>query len=278
MSSSACRIHFLHTPSHTGYYFAHCFSSKLEHSLLRQAANFLPLDVLKPLPLTTPPPPPDRPYVCQPSVIVPHSRCSRKVYTLVLAAFALFVYTSASHTHYFLDLQRKFMATQPPPPPHEKWQCHLCDGGPYLYANTSSCTGVLRNGTQCGHGVCHLCKKDNDIPPPISPGALRSPPTPAKTIYSTAMPRAVPSMAPGTRRDGDRSKYHHHAMELNARPDATGWWICSSCDSLNNPELSCGRCTSCNHTKCPSCRPYRRTGQHHSHLTGLQQAGESTFD
>jgi hypothetical protein len=56
----------------------------------------------------------------------------------------------------------------------EKWQCHLCKGGPHIYATTPSCTDVLSNRSQCGHQMCHDCKIDGEIPPQSGSGAFRS--------------------------------------------------------------------------------------------------------
>jgi hypothetical protein len=49
-----------------------------------------------------------------------------------------------------------------------KWQCHLCQTGPHLTATTKCCTGVLRNGKQCGQIICDQCITDDDIPGPLS--------------------------------------------------------------------------------------------------------------
>ena len=148
-------------------------------------------------------------------------------------------------------------------PSPEKWKCHVCQAGPHLCATTLRCTGVVL-GAQCPHEMCKECKKDGNITPPLAAtgGALRSPPNPATTLYTSAtMPRTVPDMAParGNDRDRDRGKYHQPAMRLSSRPPPlTGWWICSNCESKNNPDLSPSRCVMCNHTRCPRCRPWRR--------------------
>jgi Fungal Zn(2)-Cys(6) binuclear cluster domain len=59
------------------------------------------------------------------------------------------------------------------------WQCHVCKGGPYLYANTIRCT-------TCNHDFCHtLCKEDKNIPLPLT--TVQSPAstaTPYPVTYS----------------------------------------------------------------------------------------------
>jgi hypothetical protein len=147
------------------------------------------------------------------------------------------------------DHQRKIMAAPSP----EKWQCHECKTGPQLCATAICCA-------QCGHNMCDECKKDGEIPSPLGAGVLRSPPTRAPTTYSHAMPRNVPNMAPrGNIRDRDRGRYYQPALRLSSRPPPlTGWWICHVCSFKNNPDLCGGRCTHCQHLKCPICRPWRR--------------------
>jgi hypothetical protein len=39
----------------------------------------------------------------------------------------------------------------------DKWQCHLCGGGPHSYKITPACTSV-RDGKLCGHMMCSICK------------------------------------------------------------------------------------------------------------------------
>ena len=132
----------------------------------------------------------------------------------------------------------------------EKWQCHLCDTGPNLSATTKSCP-------QCGHSVCSRCPKDENIPTPLGPPALRSPPR-ATAIYSSPMPRATVSMAPrGNKIDWKRGKDPHPALRLTTPPLA-GWWICHNCSYKNNPELCSERCLKCQHMKCSSCSPWTR--------------------
>lgn len=141
----------------------------------------------------------------------------------------------------------------------EKWQCHLCHAGPYTCTITPACTEVLSDNRPCGHRMCPKCKKDNDIPNPLGTAASRSFRTRAMTIDVSAMPRTVPGMAPrGTKIARGRGLYHQPALRLSSRPSMAGWWKCSKCDSINNPRLSAGRCTICNHTKCGSCYVYPR--------------------
>jgi hypothetical protein len=140
------------------------------------------------------------------------------------------------------------------------WQCHVCNTGPHTCATTPACTGVRSDNRQCGHIMCSRCKKDNDIPNPLGTAASRSFRTRATMIDANATPRTVPSMAPrGTKsgRGRGRGLYHQPALRLSSRPSMAGWWTCSVCGSMNNPELSDGRCTTCNHRKCRDCRACR---------------------
>jgi hypothetical protein len=173
----------------------------------------------------------------------------------VLGTFVVFNSTTAPRLTLVLARQRYIMSTGDP----VKWQCHECKAAPHLVATTSKCTGVLPNGHQCPHVMCPDCKKDDDIPPPLGPGALRSPPIPATTVRSDTIPRTVPSMAPGgNSRNRDRRKYHQPAWRLSTRPSQRGWWVCSECRFTNSPHLSPERCTNCNHQKCRNCRPTSR--------------------
>jgi hypothetical protein len=38
-----------------------------------------------------------------------------------------------------------------------------------------------------------------------------------------------------------------------SKPSLAGWWQCSACHSLNNPQLSDGKCVTCNHARCREC-------------------------
>jgi len=48
------------------------------------------------------------------------------------------------------------------------WQCHVCFGGPYLYANTTRCINIRSNELACSHDICEMCKRDKNIPAPLS--------------------------------------------------------------------------------------------------------------
>ena len=141
-------------------------------------------------------------------------------------------------------------------PPPEKWQCHICLEGPHTYSITTSCTGVRSDNKQCGHRLCRYCKTDNEIPNPLGPAALRSPPTAARTTDYSTMRRTAPAMVPrGNKRTLDHGQHHQQALRLGARPSMAGWWTCCY-GHMNNPALSSGRCTQCNHEKCRNCSPY----------------------
>lgn len=187
------------------------------------------------------------------SVLVSHPLRPCRGDTVVLVTFVVFNSTAAPRLTLVLAHQRYIMSTQGP----VRWQCHECNTAPHLCAITIKCTGVLSNGLQCEHEMCPHCKKDNDIPPPLSTGALRSPPIPATTIHLNTIPRTVPSMAPGgNSRNRDRRKYHQLARRLSTRPSRRGWWVCCSCRFANNPALSPERCPDCSHQKCRNCRAW----------------------
>jgi hypothetical protein len=140
-------------------------------------------------------------------------------------------------------------------PPPEKWQCHVCGTGPHIRETTPACTGVRSDNKQCGHKVCSECKRNNDIPSTLGTIVLRSPLTSPGTIDIGAMRRTAPGMAPrGNKRTLDHGQHHQQALRLGTRPSMAGWWICC-CGQMNNPKLSGGRCTVCNHKKCGNCSP-----------------------
>jgi hypothetical protein len=140
------------------------------------------------------------------------------------------------------------------------WKCHRCGAGPHVYATTPACTGVP-DGIQCGHKLyeghklCEECRTDGQIPSTMGTVVLRSPLTAVRTIDFSAMRRTVPAMAP---RGNKRALDHQPPLRLGSRPPLAGWWICSNCKSENNPALTDGRCTVCNHRKCSACRPCAR--------------------
>lgn len=43
-----------------------------------------------------------------------------------------------------------------------RWVCHECNDGPHNYANVTSCTNVLGNGSICQHKLCPRCITDKD--------------------------------------------------------------------------------------------------------------------
>jgi hypothetical protein len=135
----------------------------------------------------------------------------------------------------------------------ELWQCHLCKCGPYKVVNTPKCVS-----TSCtGHEMCDKCPKDGDIPHKLTLTALDAP-----------LSRSLP-----TKPHINRNRYQnpisytrgprgHLGLGLNGlssrprpRPPTRGWWRCSECRNVNNPALSSGVCTSCNHQKCKYCTP-----------------------
>ena len=58
------------------------------------------------------------------------------------------------------NLEGRIINTQSP----QRWQCHACKAGSHLYANTTSCPGVLPSGHRCGHKMCLQRKRGRDIP------------------------------------------------------------------------------------------------------------------
>jgi hypothetical protein len=160
---------------------------------------------------------------------------------------------------------------QPPaqPPattlPPTLWQCHECkDEGPIKYENQKECA-------KCSHTMCDLCKKDNDISPPLrTTEAARqrvhdSRSTRGMTMMHAQDPDIWPTSHPPRVGFATTNTTRMHARQssykLSSRPNlpsTRGWWYCSECRNLNNPELTSGRCTSCTHIRCASCTPVRR--------------------
>jgi hypothetical protein len=153
-------------------------------------------------------------------------------------------------------------ATNPPPP--TLWQCHECKNeGPIKYENQKECA-------KCSHKMCDLCKKDNDISPPLrTTEAARQRVHASRTtrgmlmmhaqdpdIWPTSHPPRVGFTTTTTCGHARQSSYKLSSRPN--RPDVTGYWKCSECKMMNHPTLATGRCTSCGHVKCASCTPYRR--------------------
>lgn len=165
-----------------------------------------------------------------------------------------------------------------------KWQCHECHAGPYLYANTTRCTNIGSNNLPCNHDFCHArCKKDNDIPPPLSstqsssPG-LHSAPNHSSSSRSLTLPSYTANFAVNNRiqhRGGGSTHARADSQSRNclstprvtrdsavrnnvaadqSRPPMAGWWKCCACAQWNNPSLTAGRCAFCQHGgPCPHC-------------------------
>lgn len=158
------------------------------------------------------------------------------------------------------------MAQAPAPPPPSQtptptlWQCHNCkDAGPIKYENQKICA-------TCGHRMCKICKKDNDIPSPMGPASARVHSSPlARGIFRgmhaqdpDIWPTAhLPRLAPTIANTNIRYRANHKLTSRPSRPSPRGWWRCSECHNVNNPDLTAGRCSSCNHVKCPSCTAVR---------------------
>jgi hypothetical protein len=145
------------------------------------------------------------------------------------------------------------------------WQCCQCNERPISIAlHGSNCPGCNK------HDRCGTCKVDKAIDPPSPRKATATtamddsayhdgatfPPGPPvdlrvlRSVWNTAgiaqsSPRAKTAFAKGQ-------------TKLGSRPSMGGWWYCSECKAMNNPDLSSGRCTSCGHAKCARCRPCDR--------------------
>ncbi len=174
--------------------------------------------------------------------------------------------------------------TQVTPPNPVKWQCHVCNGGPHLWANTTRCTNLRSDNRPCNHDFCHAhCKKDNDIPPPLSsaqssiPG-LRCTSNRSRSVLPATLlgnPTNVAAHSYTHRLDGGSARpcvgsrlRKHRSLEgmstrrftprnndaqCRSRPPMAGWWYCCRCSNLNNPDLCGGRCI-CGHTgPCERC-------------------------
>jgi hypothetical protein len=158
----------------------------------------------------------------------------------------------------------------PNPPPPTNWQCDVCNAGPYLYKNTTRCS--------CNHDFNHACcKKDNDIPLPLtSPqsslpgaGATRSKPKSQTGVNGaisvnhhhpvTTPPQKRPRQLHRSRSAPKPTRTHQSLLPNNdvqcgSRPSMRGWWTCCQCNQMNNPDLATGRCWNCQHPgPCPGC-------------------------
>jgi hypothetical protein len=208
--------------------------------------------------------------------ILPSSLLSTHPVNNFLLWFFSFVTTILLSNQFHLSRPKSMAGAQPRaqavPPPPNKWQCHICHGGPHLYANTTRCTNIRSNNLPCNHDFCHtLCKKDNEIPPPLSspqsslPG-LRIAPNPIRSD----MPRTPlgcsanfasheqrnrqngPSAHPHAGNPCETAQTRRFALLKNkagcrSRPSPAGWWRCCCCSHLNNPAFNTGRCSLCPH-------------------------------
>lgn len=145
------------------------------------------------------------------------------------------------------------MATAP-----NRWQCHICDGGPHLYATTTRCTNVI-DGRQCGHAMCQHCKRDNDIPPPLIPAPLTTRRAGFLSFGHGALDRQNNNSTTMTMTQS--SNNHHRKRGYGGLPvfrHASGptmvrWWRCHHCSYTNNPDLCPERCAGCDHYRCAHC-------------------------
>lgn len=190
-----------------------------------------------------------------------------------------------SATYYICHVANVMAGALPNP---VRWECHICNAGPYLYVNTTRCTNIRSNGLACDHDFCHEhCKKDNDIQPPLSsaqssiPG-LRSAPNQVRSTIPARWLRTSTNISKYNRQDRPDSgstrlrvggpSYNHNPPEATStlrfanrhddaqttsRPSTAGWWRCGVCREANNPAMNTGRCWNCAHPgPCPCCSSY----------------------
>ena len=169
--------------------------------------------------------------------------------------------------------------TQGTLPNPTKWQCHVCNGGPHLWANTTRCTNIRSNNLPCNHDFCHtFCKKDNDIPPPLSsaqssiPGPRSTSDRSRSTLPSTMVGNSTNVAAHSRTHRLDGGSAHpcagsclrkhrslgymsprrviprNNDVQCRSRPSMSGWWKCCQCQNINNPALCAGKCTLCGHS------------------------------
>lgn len=199
---------------------------------------------------------------------------------------------SSSAFHLICLVAFTMAGTQPQaqatPPPPNRWQCHVCHGGPHLYAITTRCTSIRSNNLPCNHDFCHdHCKKDNDIPPPLTttqsslPG-LHATPKRSHSMLPTTLfgdstnfarhsrmgrPDSSSTHPPAgkvSRKHHDSETFHtrrsaprNNDAQCRSRPSMAGWWRCGFCSQMNNPALHTGRCWSCGHPgPCRCCTKY----------------------
>jgi hypothetical protein len=144
--------------------------------------------------------------------------------------------------------------------PPRLFQCCHCNNRPI---------NIALNGSKCGscdHMRCENCKTDSKIDPPspkkataMGDYAYHYPATyyhgPAVDLRVTRSIRESAAIPSATHHltsalDKGHMRLRSHSM--------AGWWYCSNCNNMNNPALCGGRCTNCNHSKCPQCRAVSR--------------------
>jgi hypothetical protein len=154
-------------------------------------------------------------------------------------------------------LQPNAGPTEPDTMPITKWQCCSCHNRPILAAvNGFRCI--------CGHDHCGNCKNDDKIDPPgvlrtaIRPRRLNSKPFDAPPAYAVSGMGGWPSSTtPGEDIPARASAHIQKRTTLASRPSMAGWWYCHRCGAMNNPDLTDGKCSSCNHTRCAHCKNMR---------------------
>ncbi len=150
----------------------------------------------------------------------------------------------------------------------DMWKCHKCQ-----YVNLNAHAPACVN---CGHQECPLCT-------PVPRAMSTTEEDESNAHVGTAIGQnANSTMADGsltpTTQDISEEDSLHISITIEdgapfetpphndtptpvhnlTQPSMTGWWMCciSWCKQLNNPALTSGHCSSCEHKKCSSCTKY----------------------
>ena len=99
----------------------------------------------------------------------------------------------------------------------------------------------------------YIAEQVYNVSDPVFPDLDFAPPRP--------QPQSLPPpTATGSPNANVVSLFESHALTHGlgdrssmAGPSMDRWWYCCRDRNLNNPDLCAGRCTTCGHTKCPSC-------------------------
>lgn len=93
-------------------------------------------------------------------------------------------------------------------------------------------------------------------PPPESPHTPLQRPQPQRR--SNIRRNVITPRRPATRKYNNKYQRcgaldeHDHPVNM-VRPSLAGWWVCCTCQGMNNPHLCPERCSLCSHERCEGC-------------------------